>query len=125
MRNISFSMTTAQFIDGSKDVTRRFGWWFLKSGDRLMAVEKAMGLKKGEKIVRLGEIEVISVRREPLSEMSRDLEYGLEELRREGYPFGCTSPTEFVIRLAKKQNVSRHEFVNRIEFKKINYEDKP
>lgn len=119
MRNISFSMTTPQFIDGSKDVTRRFGWWFLKPGDRLMAVEKAMGLKKGEKMKRLGVIEVVSVRKEPLSEMSRDLEYGLEELRREGYPFGCTSPTEFVIRLAKSAKVDRHEPVNRIEFRRV------
>ena len=45
---ISFSLTTPQFRDGTKDVTRRLGWTFLKPGDRLCAVVKAMGLKKGE-----------------------------------------------------------------------------
>ncbi len=57
-RNISFSMTTPQFIDGSKTVTRRMGWKFLKPGDVLCAVEKGMGLKKGEKVKRLGHIKI-------------------------------------------------------------------
>ena len=47
-RNISFSMTTPQFLDGSKDVTRRMGWNRLRASDTLRAVKKAMGLKKGE-----------------------------------------------------------------------------
>lgn len=51
MRNISFAMTTEQFRRGEKDVTRRFGWWFLKPGDQLRVVEKTIGLKKGEKMV--------------------------------------------------------------------------
>lgn len=53
MRRMSFSMTTAQMYARNKDVTRRFGWWFLKPGDRVMTVEKAMGLKKGEKPIAL------------------------------------------------------------------------
>lgn len=35
MKNISFSITTPQFVDGSKDVTRRWGWYTAKAGDRL------------------------------------------------------------------------------------------
>lgn len=66
MRNMSFSLTTKQFIDGSKTVTRRLGWKFLKPGDRVMACEKCQGLKKGEKVKRLGEIEIINVTRERL-----------------------------------------------------------
>jgi len=112
-------MTTPQFIDRSKTVTRRFGWRSLKPGDKIMAIEKGMGLKKGEKIKRLGVIEIVSVRIEPLSLMSRDLEYGLEELRLEGYPFGIKSPTEFVIMLAKGVKGDRHALVNRIEFKRL------
>ena len=46
---MSFMLTTNQIIDETKDVTRRNGWENLKPGDRLRAVEKAMGLKKGEK----------------------------------------------------------------------------
>ena len=34
-RNISFALTTPQFLDGSKDVTRRNGWLMLKTGDIL------------------------------------------------------------------------------------------
>ena len=67
MRNISFSATKAQFLDGSKNVTRRH--WkrqWVKRGDELCAVEKAQGLKKGEKICRLGKIVVFEVGTEPL-----------------------------------------------------------
>ncbi len=53
MRNMSFMLTTQQMQDRTKDVTRRVGWWFLKPGDVIMAVEKGMGLKKGEKIKRM------------------------------------------------------------------------
>ena len=50
MRNMSFTMTTRQIKNRSTTMTRRFGWWFLKPGDRIQAVEKGMGLKKGEKV---------------------------------------------------------------------------
>lgn len=118
MQNISFSMTTPQFIAGEKDVTRRFGWWKLKPGDRLQAVEKAMGLKKGEKMVKLAVIEIVSARAEPLNRMALEPEYGAEEMRREGFPFGMRDPAEFVRRMTpagKRDN----EPVNRIEFKII------
>lgn len=58
MRLISFSMTEGAFVAGTKTVTRRLGWTKLTPGTRLMAVNKAMGLKRGEKPRRLGEIEV-------------------------------------------------------------------
>ena len=64
MRNMSFSKTTEQVRNKTKTVTRRFGWWFLKPGDRVQAVEKAMGLKKGEKVKRICVIEIVSVRAE-------------------------------------------------------------
>lgn len=117
MRNMSFSMTTPQMERREKTVTRRFAWWNAKPGDRVMAVKKAMGLKKGEKIERLYPIEIVSVRREPLSAMSDDPEYGREELRLEGYPFDMTEPSEFVARMAPKGD--KDAIVNRIEFKEI------
>lgn len=55
-RNMSFSITTDQVRNREKNVTRRNGWWFLKSGDIVNAVEKTMGLKKGEKIKRICQI---------------------------------------------------------------------
>lgn len=93
-RNISFSMTTPQFMAGTKDVTRRMGWENLKAGDVLRAVEKCMGLKKGEKMKSLDLIRVVSARRELLDEMTRDPDYGLVECKREGFPEMV--PSEFI-----------------------------
>lgn len=68
MRNMSFSLTTPQILARSKTVTRRIGWAFLTPGDLIQAVEKGMGLKKGEKVRRLAVLRVTDVRREPLSD---------------------------------------------------------
>lgn len=86
MRNMSFALTTQQILDGTKDVTRRMGWEFLKAGDLLRPVRKCMGLRPGERISVLRDpIRVVSVRREPLQMMIDDLDYGFEEVRREGF----------------------------------------
>lgn len=116
-------MTTQQYRDGSKDVTRRWAWENAKAGDVVMGVEKAMGLKKGEKMVRLGLAEFVSVRREPLDRMIKEPEYGAEEMRREGYPFGLTDPAAFVERLAREGNKKPSDLITRIEFKKIGADD--
>lgn len=62
-RNISFALTTEQFRNRTKTVTRRAGWKFLKAGDILNGCVKCMGLRPGEKIERLGQIRVVDVRR--------------------------------------------------------------
>ncbi|NIP90235.1 MAG: ASCH domain-containing protein, partial [Gammaproteobacteria bacterium] len=77
---MSFSLTERQLLDGSKSVTRRLGWRNLKPGDHVLAVRKAMGLRKGEKQHVLCEIEVLDVRREPLDAMKD------EDCAREGFP---------------------------------------
>lgn len=110
-RNISFSMTTPQFIDGSKDVTRRMGWLKLKAGDVLCAVEKGMGLKKGEKVKRLGLIRVTSVRREPLYTISAD------DVRREGFPE--MEPEEFIQYFCRGHKCSPLDVITRIEFERV------
>lgn len=114
MKNISFSLTTPQFLDKSKDVTRRLGWGDLKPGDRLMACEKCQGIKRGEKIVKLGEIVVVSVRHETLHRMITDKDYGKEEARREGFPH--LTGAEFVAMFCKAMNCLRSQIVTRIEF---------
>ena len=86
MRVISFALTTKQFLDGTKDVTRRLGWDRLKSGDPLRVVRKSMGLKAGEVMEVLGFIRAVDVRREPLNQICADLEYGYREMIREGFP---------------------------------------
>lgn len=118
-RMISFSMTTPQFIAGTKDVTRRMGWLKLKAGDELMAVEKAMGLGKGGTVKRLGLIRVVDVRREALRELTdRDDGYGFEETRREGFP--CSSPPLFVEFFCKgHKGCTPGSIITRIEFEKV------
>lgn len=118
MRNISFSMTTQQYEDGDKDVTRRMGWEDLEPGDVLMAVEKGMGLKKGEKIRKLGHLRVISARREPLDAIIHTPAYGVEECRREGFP--DMTPAEFVAFFCKgHKGCTPDTIVTRIEFEKL------
>lgn len=119
MRNISFALTEPQFLDGSKNVTRRLGWLHLKPGDRLMGVRKAMGLKPGEKIVRLGAIEVVSVRREPLLAMThKAVDYGASECRREGFP--DMHPAEFVdFFCSTHKGCTPETVVTRIEFRRV------
>lgn len=85
-RNISFALTTRQFRDKSKRVTRRLKWLNVKAGDQLMGCVKCMGLKPGEQIERLGLIEVTDARREPLDAMLSDMEYGDREAALEGFP---------------------------------------
>ncbi len=109
MKNISFSITTPQFNDGSKDVTRRWGWYDLKPGTRL---------KKGEKMTRLGMIEVVSAREEPLSELAANRRYTSREMIREGFP--GNDPRWFVDMLMKiKPKGLQREHPMRIEFKRV------
>ena len=61
-----FFLTTDQVRNRTKTVTRRNGWWFLKPGEIVNAVEKAMGLKRGEKIKRICQIRIVSTRAESL-----------------------------------------------------------
>lgn len=72
-RLLSVSHTTAQVRDRSKTVTRRLGWWtdkrnhrLVTPGDHLTLCEKVMGRRSGEPLVRLADVEVVSVRREEL-----------------------------------------------------------
>lgn len=114
MRLISFFLTTDQFLDGSKDVTRRNGWKFLvgKTGVRLMAIEKGQGLKKGEKVNRLGEIEVLDARLEPLWHIIKNP----ADCRREGFP--KLSPREFIKMYCKHNGCHADEEITRMVFRR-------
>lgn len=117
-RNISFFLTTPQFIDGSKDVTRRNGWTFVKAGDILCAVKKGQGLGKGGKIERLGMIRIVDARRERLDRMITDAAYGQDEVRREG--FHDMTPSEFVeFFCASHKGVGAWTTITRIEFEHL------
>lgn len=81
-RRMSCSLTVPAVRDRSKTVTRRDAdtWVELKPGSRLTLVEKAMGLRKGERQRVLADVEVTDVRVEPLSAMTYD------ECAAEGFP---------------------------------------
>lgn len=111
MRNISFSLTTEQFRNQTKTVTRRTRLANLVAGQRLMGIVKGMGLKKGDKVQRLGEIEVVSVRREALSLTTDD------DARREGFPE--LTGEQFVEMFCRHQGGKRDQIVTRIEFKYV------
>ena len=116
-RNISFSLTTKQFRDRSKTVTRRLRWDNVKVGDILMGVEKAMGLKPGEKMVRLGPIRVTDARNEPLQLMIDDPDYGKTEAAKEGFPE--MSGAEFVAMFCKHMKVVPSYAPKRIEYEYV------
>ena len=111
---MSFALTEPQLMDGSKTVTRRTGWATLKPGTRLLAVRKAMGLKAGEKVQPLCEIEVISGRRVTLDDITFD------DCAREGFP--CYSPDDFTAMFIKHMGIRTtpdKAFVTRIELRKV------
>ena len=111
MRNMSFFITAPQFEKREKDVTHRIGWNKLKVGELVQAVEKAQGLKKGEKIRKIGVIKIISLRTEQLKEITQD------DCRREGFPE--FSPEAFIKMFCYNMCCLPETEVNRIEFERI------
>lgn len=107
MRNMSFSLTTPQMEARTKTQTRRLGWSFLQAGDVVRAVEKGMGLKKGEKVRALYPIRVTAVRRERLSAITQ------ADVRREGF---ASSPAQFVAMFVRHNGCMPETEVNVIDF---------
>jgi hypothetical protein len=116
---MSFMLTTQQVRDGTKTVTRRNGWWFLKPGDRVMACVKCQGLGRGGKIEKIREIEIVSVRRERLHRIIEGAGgYGRGEMIAEGFP--NMTPADFLLMFcAHHVGATPDSFVNRIEFKYV------
>jgi len=119
MRNMSFGLTVQAMRQGTKDVTRRMGWLNLKAGDMVQPVIKCMGLRPGGKVERFNAAVVVaSTRREPLSRMTDDQDYGREECNREGFPH--LSPAEFVAMFCKShKGCTPASEVTRIEFARV------
>jgi hypothetical protein len=120
---MAFSLTTTQMRNKTKDVTRRTGWAHLKPGDRVCAIVKGMGLKKGEKIERLGVIEIVSNTPEDAGALIAPKVEGFKyynerqarrEVDREGFP--GHSVAWFVQMLMKHNHLAAGDTVNRIEF---------
>lgn len=111
MRNMSFALTTPQFKSRTKTVTRRIGWRFLKAGDLVNGVKKAMGLKPGEKIESLGVIRILNTRFEPLSEITQ------ADVIKEGFP--DWTPEQFIQMLVDHYKIKPEKEFNRIEFEYV------
>lgn len=78
-RRMSFSATIDAMRTRTKLVTRRIGWVGLAAGDELIAVEKAQGLKRGERQREIGRVVVVDSRVERLDAVT-DADVELEGL---------------------------------------------
>ena len=115
MRNMSFAKTIEQIQNGSKTVTRRVGWSFLRPGDYVQPVKKVMGFKKGEKVEKIrGPLRVVSVRREPLYHIADEV----DGTSKEGFPeMSAREFIEMFVLLNKLALFSLYEYIiTRIEF---------
>lgn len=110
-RNMSFMLTTEQVRNKTKTVTRRLGWWFLKPGDILNAVEKCQGLKKGEKVKRICQIRIVDTTSYPLYYIPRG------DVVKEGFPDMVHN--DFINMFMKEMKCGYSQKINRIEFKYI------
>jgi hypothetical protein len=109
---MSFALTTDQVRNQTKTVTRRQGWMFLGPGDVLQPVVKGMGLKKGEKVQRIGgHIRVKSVCRIPINDIDRN------DTDNEGFP--DMTPREFIEMYCKANGVKPDDVCTRIEFEYV------
>lgn len=130
MKNISFSATTLQFRARRKHVSRRLGWKKLQPDNQLMGCEKCQGLRKGEKIVRMGPITILEVSREPVNDIVkrpfRDIPIEIDnqyqgfvhvpEVALEGFPEWYLCPEQFVDVFCEMNNCEPETEVTRILF---------
>lgn len=131
-RLMSVAFTEDAVRERRKTVTRRKGWWrdsrgrqIIKPGDRLTLCRKVMGRTPGEPLVRICEVEVVSVRREPLCDViplsDGGCMYAAAEMEREGFP--GLDPREFVQRyFVEAQGMARDAEVTRIEWRYLDEE---
>jgi len=121
---MSFSATKEQVRRREKTVTRRLAWLDMKPGGLFVPVERAMGLKKGEKHVILWPLcRCISNIPECLNRLVLDPEYGRLEMIREGFP--GMDPVEFVAMFIRMNHLDRETYspdtqvIRRIEFEYV------
>ncbi|MGB7925563.1 MAG: hypothetical protein WCF57_20160 [Pyrinomonadaceae bacterium] len=111
---MSFQMTERQYVERTKDVTRRLGWWNVKPGEIQNGVNKCMGFKKGERPRKLGQHVIVSARPEPLNVIPQ------EDVIREGFPE--LTPAQFVemfVAANRHKKCGTETTVNRIEFERL------
>ncbi len=112
-RLMSVQLTEQAVVERRKTVTRRLGWHHATPGMRLTLCRKVMGRWRADKtiepLVRLVEVEVVSVRRERLSAITD------EDVVREGFP--DMDAAEFVAFFCQHMRCTPDTEVTRIEWK--------
>ncbi|WP_245671687.1 hypothetical protein [Nocardia amamiensis] len=109
-RLMSVSLTEPQVHARTKTVTRRLGWRMLRPGDRVTLCRKVMGRRPGDPLVRIVDVEIVSIRREPLGAITP------EDVFAEG--FGNLSPSQFVeFFCATHSGCQPNTMVTRIEWR--------
>lgn len=117
---MSFALTTDQMRAGTKSVTRRnpATWKNLKPGDIVTACVKTQGLKKGEKVEKIGTLRIVSNTLEPLDAIySQGYGRGRSETAREG--FAGHSGKWFVEMFLERFGGQPDQVVRRIEFEHL------
>lgn len=112
-RLMSVTLTESAVVDRTKTVTRRLGWLDLEPGDRLTLCRKVQGRKRRdgtvEPLVRLADIEVVSVRREPLHAITQS------DVWSEGFP--DMDEDDFIEFFCRNMRVQSDTEVTRIEWR--------
>jgi hypothetical protein len=126
-RLMSVAFTEKAVVERRKTVTRRKGWLFLQPGDRLTLCRKVQGRKRKdgtvEQLVRLAEVEVVSVIRCELGmvrapgELTRE---GFPEL--EAWPGAFQGAVKFIERYFEPQGLRWGDQVTRIEWRYLDGE---
>lgn len=115
-RLMSVSYTEDAVRSRRKTVARRLGWRFLKPGERLTLCRKVMGRKPGEPLERIVDVEVVSVRRERLDDITPG------DIIREGFatPAGYAADRErFMALFRSGMHAGPDTEVTRIEWRYV------
>lgn len=114
-RLMSVALTEEAVRERRKTVTRRLGWASLKPGTRLTLCRKVMGRRRSdgtvEPLVRIAEVEVVSVRREPLDALQPG------ETALEGFP--NMTGGAFVEFFCEQMRCKPDTWVTRIEWRYV------
>jgi hypothetical protein len=111
---MSVPLTEGAVRERRKTVTRRVGWHHARAGMRLTLCRKVLGRKPNEPLVRLADVEIVSVRRERLDAITE------EDVAREG--FDGHSPAWFVAFFKAEMGVEADTAVTRIEWRYLESE---
>lgn len=116
-RLLSVALTEQQVRDQTKTETRRLGWRHAHAGMQLSLVRKAMGRKRRDgtvqPLVRLNEVVVTEVRREPLHAIT---EAGVAA---EGFPHW--TPEQFIDFFTSRMKCDRNAHVTVIRWRYLGW----